>query len=531
MTATFGVIDLFAGPGGLGEGFASLVKKGRQPFRIGISVEKEEAAHRTLRLRAFLREVVRKTGNFPDEYVEFHAGLIEEPDWREIDPAAWDHACTEARCLELGTDEAAAALDSEIDRIRAVHADTILIGGPPCQAYSLIGRARSRGNRDYRPEDDERHFLFREYIRVLNELRPAAFVLENVKGVLSSRVGLRHIFSEIMEELSSLGGAEAGLYELRALSLDGQIIRLAKPAKPSDFVVRAEKFGIPQRRHRVIVIGIRSDMVVRADRVSVTLPSNGQVSVYDAIGDLPPLRSGLSRTADSAEHWTSVVLEAGERLRELYQAAGDEEMSAAFSAMASRIRNSGPQGRHMRPLPSGYGMASHPLKKWLQNDELVALAQHESRGHMHADLERYLFASVFAEVRGRCPKKSDYPARLAPLHRSWEKGGFSDRFRVQLGHEPSTTIVSHISKDGHYFIHPDPVQCRSLTLREAARLQTFPDDYLFLGNRTQQYVQVGNAVPPYLASQIANLLLKVLDTSEVEVTPSAEKREFKPALA
>jgi DNA (cytosine-5)-methyltransferase 1 len=132
---------------------------------------------------------------------------------------------------------------------------------------------------------------------------------------------------------------------------------------------------------------------------------------------------------------------------------------------------------------------------------------------MVSDLGRYLFAAVFGDVRGYSPKAGDFPPALSPDHRNWHSGVFNDRFRVQLFDEASTTVTSHISKDGHYFIHPDPVQCRSLTVREAARLQTFPDDYLFLGNRTQQYVQVGNAVPPFLARQIAALIRASL-TSE-----------------
>ncbi len=509
MSSTFGVVDLFAGPGGLGEGFASLLEEGHAPYKIGISIEKEVSAHRTLTLRAFLREFRKRHEFSPQQFIDYHAGLIPEPDWSALDEEAWQIATEEARCLELGTDAAANAIDDAIDRLRGDHVDTILIGGPPCQAYSLVGRARSKGTKGYVAEDDERHYLFREYIRVLDKLRPAAFVMENVKGMLSSTVKSRLVFEMLMEDLSSLGTGLETLYELRAIRVEDGQATLVTALKPKDFIVRSEDFGVPQRRHRVIIVGIRSDLVDGTERAKISVPE-ARRTVEDVIGDLPALRSGLSKGTDTSEVWREVVLDAASLLTGIHASDTDKEFKLACATLTQSLKKSLPSARSSTALPKGYGGSNDELISWLECSELLAFSQHETRGHMASDLARYMFAAVFGQVHGYSPKAADFPLALSPNHKNWHSGVFSDRFRVQLAEGASTTVTSHISKDGHYFIHPDPRQCRSLTVREAARLQTFPDDYLFLGNRTQQYVQVGNAVPPFLARQIAKLLYRTL---------------------
>lgn len=509
MPSTFGIVDLFAGPGGLGEGFASLVEDGNTPFRIGISVEKEESAHRTLTLRAFLREYGARHGVLPKAFIDFHTGLASEPDWSAVDAEAWQHAIEEARALELGTEAAATAIDVAIEKLKARHDDTILIGGPPCQAYSLVGRARSRGKVGYVPEEDARHYLFREYIRVLDKLRPAAFVMENVKGMLSSTVESRLVFEMLIEDLSSLGTGHAHHYELRAIRVEDGKASLQAAAQPSDFILRAEAFGAPQRRHRVIIVGIRSDLVGRAANAEIAVSGVAR-TVRDVIEMMPVLRSGISRGPDDAAAWRREVLDASQLLAGIFKGKATRELREAFLSVSRRIKENPPTIRTASGLPDGYGTSKDELLQWIERPELRAIAQHETRGHMASDLGRYLFAAVFGNVRGYSPKASDFPLVLSPDHRNWHSGVFNDRFRVQLAGEAATTVTSHISKDGHYFIHPDPLQCRSLTVREAARLQTFPDDYLFLGNRTQQYVQVGNAVPPFLARKIAALIYDIL---------------------
>lgn len=509
MPSTLGIVDLFAGPGGLGEGFASLVEDGYAPFRIGISVEKEASAHRTLTLRAFLREYRARHGVLPKEFMIFHSGLTSEPDWSAVEAEVWQHAIDEARALELGTGAATTALDGAIAKLKRKFDDTILIGGPPCQAYSLVGRVRSRGKVGYVPEEDARHYLFREYIRVLDKLRPAAFVMENVKGMLSSTVESRLVFEMLMEDLSSLGTGNAHHYELRAIRVEDGKASLQEALQPSDFIVRAEAFGVPQRRHRVIIVGIRSDLAGRARNAQIAV--SGRVrTVRDVIETMPTLRSGISRGLDDAAAWQEEVLGAANMLAGIFKGKHDRALHDAFLRVSERVKESPHLVRAESRLPDGYGTSNDELLQWIERPELRAIAQHETRAHMASDLGRYLFAAVFGAVHGYSPKAADFPLVLSPDHRNWHSGVFNDRFRVQLADEASTTVTSHISKDGHYFIHADPMQCRSLTVREAARLQTFPDDYLFLGNRTQQYVQVGNAVPPFLARQIAELLLACL---------------------
>jgi len=520
----FGVVDLFAGPGGLAEGFSAVTdQNGHFPFEIALSVEKEKAAHSTLLLRTFLRQFGR---NYPEEYYTFLRQGTAEPDWKTLYPREWQIANREALLLELGPPENEARLSARIREIHQKYSNkTILIGGPPCQAYSLVGRARNSGIEGYVPEKDPKHTLYENYIKILADLCPAVFVMENVTGMLSSSLNKTLIFDRILHDLQNAGDG----YRLLALAPrhDQQSDLFGVKIDPKDFIICAEDFGLPQARHRVIVVGLRQDLAAKFESSGVKRllkPWDQKVSVGGVLRGMPKLRSGLSRD-DSPAAWRQTMKDAAEIVCKAVSILPPSDR-ASFRKRVMECANLAERKSKTWPRtaqrPARVNSKRSPrLAEWLLDPRLGVLPNNETRCHMPSDFARYLFAAVYAEIQHVSPKALDFPESLIPDHRSWGSGDFADRFRVQLWDQPSTTITSHISKDGHYFIHPDPEQCRSLTVREAARLQTFPDNYLFKGTRTQQFIQVGNAVPPFLAKQIGDAVFLLLQTTKAAFDPAS----------
>jgi DNA (cytosine-5)-methyltransferase 1 len=350
---------------------------------------------------------------------------------------------------------------------------------------------------------DERHFLYREYLRIISEHAPPVFVMENVTGLLSSTIAGNSTFERILEDLAKPNGGSLR-YRIVPFTAATDLF----DTKPKDYIIKSEEFGVPQNRHRVILCGIRDDLSGSLDPLKAGLPLNIEV----AIAGLPRLRSQLSRERDSKELWLAALFEGAQAVkREGGRSLRDvaEEMLAA-AEQAHRITMTGAKYIPSR-TSSLDSLAENSLGTWYADQKLEGVVSHQARAHMRSDLHRYLFAASYAKIRGNFPRLRDYPQFLVPSHRNARRNRaeapFADRFRVQCYGRPATTVVSHIAKDGHYFIHPDPRQCRSLTVREAARIQTFPDNYFFEGNRTQQFAQVGNAVPPWLAKQIAETVL------------------------
>jgi len=273
-----------------------------------------------------------------------------------------------------------------------------------------------------------------------------------------------------------------------------------------------ERFGIPQTRHRLIILGIREDL---ADNiVPKVLRPQPLVNASSVLSGLPRVRSGLTEEEDSKEAWLARLSEMlGTTWVQELEANGQRSVLHKMEDEFSKIRL--PRaGRGAEFIP-GETQIGHEAD-WFLDHRIGGVCNHTTRAHKVYDLHRYFFASCFAKATGRSPILRDFPKSLLPDHANAKEaasgyGTFSDRFRVQMSNRPSKTITSHIAKDGHYYIHHDPTQCRSLTVREAARLQTFKENYFFCGSRSAQYIQVGNAVPPLLAKQIAKIVFDVLE--------------------
>lgn len=511
------VVDIFAGPGGLGEGFTSATdNRGRRVFDIALSVEMEHFAFETLRLRTFFRQFA---GGAPKNYYRHLRNEITRDELYEAHAIEASRAA--AVCWKTRLGPGGELLENVRKRIKAVVSCDeawVLIGGPPCQAYSLAGRSRNLGNPKYNPKMDVRQKLYVEYLQILADHRPAVFIMENVKGLLSATVGNTHMFHRILEDLrnpslaltredrSSRHGMTGG-YNIHSL-VERQLF---EHGNLEGSVIHAEKYGIPQARHRVILLGIRDDL---HGIIPLTLKTQSPISVEAVISTLPSLRSGLSRRDDSPSAWQACLRDQCDS-----RWANTGTVRADSKALSNLVRQTlftveSPEADRGGEFVACEAIPRH-ASQWYVDKKLDGVCNHATRGHMEWDLYRYLYAACFASLYCKSPSLQNFPTDLLPDHGSvdvaLEEGGhFSDRFRVQVATRPSTTIVSHISKDGHYYIHPDPMQCRSLTVREAARLQTFPDNYFFCGPRTAQYTQVGNAVPPYLAKQIADIVFDLL---------------------
>ena len=647
MHQTIPLVDIFAGPGGLSEGFSSYTPNNNTeedyPFRSIISAEKEESAFFTLRLRAFLRWFVygKKHTAVPVVYRDYVAALTgargkkppalvlakilrtqisPEPEttkqlstglsialkseWQSFKEKyenelenilkAALHARQDVKHFELGGDE----VDNEsgditpyvtkaLDRFGRKDQPFILVGGPPCQAYSNAGRSRrTKGDStqytcdetgQYIFDKDPRATLYKEYLKVLSTNTPAIFVMENVRGMLSAEFSKegkdpepvwKRVISELHEPSKALGhtsNTENTQYLVTSLVsgkncyYSGNKEQLEQ-INPKEFLIRASDYGVPQNRDRVILLGIRMDLIkgdIEQLLQDVKLPAKSSLynSVGSAISDLPPMFSELSSTnnpggkpirikgRDKTKLWKdsligsmkSLLNDLEPRSASVEHIAGDtweqkiqtifsgekEDPRAAKYLMRQRIKEilitstqiikehnlwSGVANSNMLPYEwkSEVEMPSD-LKEWYKNKSIEGLVlNHYTRGHMDTDLTRYIYCASYAMAykeihdlyKGLNNKKNTKETLkrkfslydrvnieelrdvgLDPEHQNTQS--FVDRFKVQRAESPSSTVTCHLSKDGHYYIHPDPVQCRSLTVREAARLQTFPDNYFF----------------------------------------------------
>jgi DNA (cytosine-5)-methyltransferase 1 len=515
------VIDLFAGPGGLGEGFSAYKINDYHPFRIKLSIEKDTFAHKTLKLRAFYRYFINENLPVPVEYYQYLAGEIDRESLFSEFPEAAKCSDEEAICAELGGEKYLNAFfDKKIKTVLDGQKNWLLIGGPPCQAYSLVGRSRMLGalkdiNGDLIDDgqeffEDHRHKLYHQYLRIIAKYSPSVFVMENVKGILSSKLYGENIFPVILKDLQnpSIAAKEhnwrrVANYSYRTISF----VTGREAVNNNNYLIKTEKYGIPQARHRVIILGIREDIWRQINgRVSSLIEKEG-VFISEVLAGLPKIRSGFSkRKTASSKEWKNYL--SNIKKAKWFHKIDSDVKKIIKNAEKERNKETLETKSNKRETfkPKTYA-------EWYDDHNLTCLCNHESRSHMDSDLYRYLFVSAYGKARGSSPCLKNFPNKLLPAHKNVIKNGddqkFADRFKVQLWDKPASTITSHISKDGHYFIHPDPVQCRSLTVREAARLQTFPDNYYFEGNRTQQYHQVGNAVPPLLANQLADIVYKI----------------------
>jgi len=445
----FYVIDIFAGCGGLSEGFR------QAGFKIIAQVEMDRWACKTLKTRHLYYEL-KEIGK-ADLYNKYLKEEIPLDDILNKFPNILE-SISQCVIQEILGEEREKKILERVEITKKYHGANkfhILLGGPPCQPYSIAGRSRD----PFRMENDSRHYLYKHYLKILEHLQPDFFVYENVPGLFTAKVEGQRVFIKTLEDFSSLNPP----YEITP-----PLQKIYE--NPFNYVIDSADFNIPQSRKRLFLIGYKKsmeyrnpgikDVFTKLQNLALKNRRKGYLTVDDAIGDLPILKPG-----EGSDGWLGTY---------------NNTDNLKYYQIQMRKRSPG-------------------------------VLNHRARTHMKSDLERYRFfieshkngngaATLYDLIRDR--------PDLIPNHKHLDK--FLDRFKVRWWNRPSSTITAHISKDGHYYIHPDIHQCRSFTVREAARCQSFPDNYKFEGPRTEQYRQVGNAVPPVLSRTIANYLLTEL---------------------
>lgn len=417
--APYNFIDLFAGAGGLSEGF---IQAGFSPIA---HVEMNPYAAQTLETRTgyyYLKE----QGNL-DIYFDYIKGKISRDEYLKSIP----EELLKSVCCETMSDETLPGLFDTIDSIlteKGIEKVDVIIGGPPCQAYSLVGRAQS-SHMETPMATDPRNDLYKLYAKFLKKYQPKMFVFENVMGILSANGGATWV--KVQEALRAVG------YEIECHEQN------------------SKNFGVLQSRRRMIIVGWLKDSGLSYPQFE---KKAANATVNDILLDLPALHPG-----EQASEYTSV--EASEYLKE------------------TGIRK-----------------------------ESDVLTHHCARPNKPRDIEIY---KRTIELWNDGHKRLNYNDLPDELKTHKNRKSFLDRFKVVEGDETCChTMLAHISKDGHYFIHPDINQHRSITVREAARIQSFPDDYYFEGPRTAQFVQIGNAVPTLMAKGIAEGIARELNLEE-----------------
>jgi len=443
-------IDLFAGAGGLSEGF---IQAG---FKIIGSIEKDVWACETQKTRHVFHHL-KQVGKL-DDYWDYcritlsrfslhenreriykkNSGLREE-----IENTVWQ--------AEFGNPEKEKNVSSSTEIIKLLEKSLkfhdaeidFILGGPPCQAYSLIGRSRM-GEAAY---NDKRNYFFKYYYDIVNHFQPKFFLFENVPGILTANDGI--IFQMIKEDFENIGYSFlSGLHE------DASDIRKN--------ILSAYNLGVPQNRNRFIFLGIKKGVNLSYPKFKDARDQNDELITKKVIDDLP----------------------------DLHVEEGKDYGMMAYIAN----RNLSNYQRMMREDSEGVlNHKARPLNKWY-------------------DREIYKLAIIKAE-REEVLKYSELSEKLK-THKNQKH--FEDRFKVHWWFKIPHTIVAHIAKDGHYNIHPDINQLRSITVREAARIQSFPDNFKFEGSRTAQFIQVGNAVPPLMAKAFAEKVKKMWEAEHID---------------